>query len=56
LIDVKLEVLSKYFGMKLSIDRGPVTAFMLWVEYNGSAGCPQVKAEGGSGIQPDLVE
>jgi putative SOS response-associated peptidase YedK len=30
--------------------------FMLRVGYNGSAGCPQVRAEGGLAVQPGLVE
>ena len=45
LIDAKLKVLSEYFGIKLSVDRGPVTAFMLRVGYNQSQGARRLRQE-----------
>lgn len=45
LIDAKLKVLSEYFGIKLSVDRGPVTAFMLRVGYNKSQGARRLRQE-----------
>ena len=45
LIDAKLKVLSKYFGVKLSVDRGPVTAFMLRLGYNKSQGARRLQQE-----------
>jgi ATP-dependent Clp protease ATP-binding subunit ClpB len=38
LIAAKLEVLANYFSVSLSIDRGPVTAFLLRTGYNKAQG------------------
>jgi ATP-dependent Clp protease ATP-binding subunit ClpB len=45
LIDAKLKVLSEYFGIKLLVDRGPVTAFMLRAGYNKSQGARRLRQE-----------
>jgi ATP-dependent Clp protease ATP-binding subunit ClpA len=45
LIDAKLKVLSGYFGKELTIDRGPVTAFLLRAGYNKSQGARRLRQE-----------
>jgi ATP-dependent Clp protease ATP-binding subunit ClpA len=45
LIDAKLKVLSGYFGMQLSVDVGPATAFLLRVGYNKSQGARRLRQE-----------
>ena len=45
LIEAKLKVLSKYFGMKLSVDVGPATAFLLRVGYNKTQGARRLRQE-----------
>jgi len=45
LIDAKLSVLSKFFGMELSVDCGPVTAFLLRVGYNKTQGARRLRQE-----------
>ena len=44
-IEAKLSVLSKFFGMNLSVDFGPVTAFLLRVGYNKSQGARRLRQE-----------
>jgi ATP-dependent Clp protease ATP-binding subunit ClpA len=44
-IDGKLRVLSKFFGMELSVDFGPVAAFLLRVGYNKSQGARRLRQE-----------
>jgi ATP-dependent Clp protease ATP-binding subunit ClpA len=45
LVRAKLDVLSRYFGMDLSADTGPVTAFLLRVGYNRSQGARRLRQE-----------
>jgi ATP-dependent Clp protease ATP-binding subunit ClpA len=45
LIETKLKVLSNYFGMKLSVDAGPVTAFLLRAGYNKTQGARRLRQE-----------
>jgi ATP-dependent Clp protease ATP-binding subunit ClpA len=45
LIDAKLQVLSEYFDMSLSIDPGPVTAFLIRVGYNRAQGARMLRQE-----------
>jgi ATP-dependent Clp protease ATP-binding subunit ClpA len=45
LIDEKLNVLSKFFGMDLSVDSGPVSAFLLRAGYNRSQGARRLHQE-----------
>jgi ATP-dependent Clp protease ATP-binding subunit ClpA len=45
LINEKMEVLSEYFGKQLSLDHGPVTAFLLRVGYNKSHGARRLHQE-----------
>jgi ATP-dependent Clp protease ATP-binding subunit ClpA len=45
LIESKLQVLSEYFGLELSVDRGPVTAFILRVGYNRTQGARRLRQE-----------
>ncbi|MBV8533395.1 MAG: ATP-dependent Clp protease ATP-binding subunit [Verrucomicrobia bacterium] len=45
LIDAKLKVLSEYFGRQLSVDRGPVVAYLLRVGYNKSQGARRLRQE-----------
>jgi ATP-dependent Clp protease ATP-binding subunit ClpB len=45
LINAKLKVLSEYFGKQLSIDRGPVMAFLLRVGYNRAQGARRLCQE-----------
>jgi ATP-dependent Clp protease ATP-binding subunit ClpA len=45
LIDAKLKVLSNYFGRELSVDCGPVMAFLLRVGYNKSQGARRLRHE-----------
>jgi ATP-dependent Clp protease ATP-binding subunit ClpA len=45
LIDAKLKVLSEYFGRQLSVDRGPVIAYLLRVGYNKSQGARRLRQE-----------
>jgi ATP-dependent Clp protease ATP-binding subunit ClpA len=45
LIDAKLKVRSDYFGMQLSVDAGPVTAFLLRVGYNKFQGARRLRQE-----------
>jgi ATP-dependent Clp protease ATP-binding subunit ClpA len=45
LIEAKLKVLSEYFGMKLSIDIGPLTAFLLRVGFNKTQGARRLRQE-----------
>jgi ATP-dependent Clp protease ATP-binding subunit ClpA len=45
LIKAKLKVLSEYFGRQLSLDRGPVMAFLLRVGYNKSQGARRLCQE-----------
>jgi ATP-dependent Clp protease ATP-binding subunit ClpA len=45
LINAKLKVLSEYFGEQLSVDRGPVIAFLLRVGYNRSQGARRLSQE-----------
>ncbi|MBV8377044.1 MAG: ATP-dependent Clp protease ATP-binding subunit [Verrucomicrobia bacterium] len=45
LIDAKLKVLAEYFGIKLTVDRGPVTAFMLRAGYNKTQGARRLRQE-----------
>jgi ATP-dependent Clp protease ATP-binding subunit ClpB len=45
LINAKLKVLSEYFAKKLSVDHGPVTAFLLRVGYNRSQGARRLSQE-----------
>src|ERR1700722_12959978 len=44
-IDAKLSVLSKFFGIELGIDFGPVTAFLLRVGYNRTQGARRLQQE-----------
>lgn len=45
LIEAKLRVLSIYFGRPLSIDLGPVTAFLIRVGYNKEQGARMLRQE-----------
>jgi ATP-dependent Clp protease ATP-binding subunit ClpA len=45
LVRAKLDLLSHYFEMDLSIDTGPVTAFLLRVGYNRSQGARRLRQE-----------
>jgi ATP-dependent Clp protease ATP-binding subunit ClpA len=45
LIAAKLQVLANYFSKSLSIDRGPVTAFLLRVGYNRTQGVRMLRQE-----------
>jgi ATP-dependent Clp protease ATP-binding subunit ClpA len=45
LIEAKLRVLSIYFGRPLSIDSGPVTAFLIRVGYNKEQGARMLRQE-----------
>lgn len=45
LIKAKLHLLSRYFAMDLSVDIGPVTAFLLRVGYNRSQGARRLHQE-----------
>ncbi len=45
LVNAKLKVLSDYFGKQLSVDRGPVLAFLLRVGYNKSQGARRLGQE-----------
>jgi ATP-dependent Clp protease ATP-binding subunit ClpA len=45
LIDAKLNLLSKFFGMELSVDFGPVAAFLLRVGYNKTQGARRLRQE-----------
>jgi ATP-dependent Clp protease ATP-binding subunit ClpA len=45
LINAKLKVLSEYFGKQLSVDRGPVIAFLLRAGYNRSQGARRLSQE-----------
>ena len=45
LVNAKLRVLSEYFGKQLSVDRGPVLAFLLRVGYNRSQGARRLAQE-----------
>ena len=45
LIEAKLKVLSEYFGRQLSIDRGPVIAYLLRVGYSKSQGARRLRQE-----------
>ena len=45
LIETKLKVLSGYFGRPLSVDRGPVSAFLLRVGYSKSQGARRLRQE-----------
>jgi len=45
LINAKLKVLSEYFGKELSVDRGPVMAFLLRVGYNRAQGARRLGQE-----------
>jgi hypothetical protein len=45
IIAAKLKVLAKYFSRSLSIDRGPVTAFLLRAGYNKTLGVRMLHQE-----------
>jgi ATP-dependent Clp protease ATP-binding subunit ClpA len=45
LIDAKLKVLSEYFGRELSVDPGPVSAFLLRVGFSKSQGARRLRQE-----------
>jgi ATP-dependent Clp protease ATP-binding subunit ClpA len=45
LIEAKLRVLSSYFGRPLSIDSGPLTAFLIRVGYNKEQGARMLRQE-----------
>jgi ATP-dependent Clp protease ATP-binding subunit ClpA len=45
LLAAKLTVLSRYFGRELSVDRGPVSAFLLRVGYSKSQGARRLRQE-----------
>jgi ATP-dependent Clp protease ATP-binding subunit ClpA len=45
LIDAKLNLLSKFFGMEMSVDTGPVSAFLLRAGYNRSQGARRLRQE-----------
>jgi len=45
LVNAKLKVLSEYFGKQLSVDRGPVMAFLLRVGYNRAQGARRLGHE-----------
>jgi ATP-dependent Clp protease ATP-binding subunit ClpB len=45
LINAKLKVLSEYFGKQLSVDHGPVMAFLLRVGYNRAQGARRLGQE-----------
>src|SRR6202166_248173 len=45
LIEAKLSVLSKFFGMEMSVDSGPVSAFLLRAGYNRSQGARRLRQE-----------
>lgn len=45
LINAKLKVLTEYFGRELSVDCGPVTAFLLRVGYHRSEGARRLQQE-----------
>lgn len=45
LIAAKLNMLSKFFGTELSVDSGPVTAFLLRVGYNKIQGARRLRQE-----------
>jgi ATP-dependent Clp protease ATP-binding subunit ClpA len=45
LIDAKLKLLSAYFGKELSVDRGPVSAFLLRVGFSKSQGARRLRQE-----------
>jgi len=45
LIEAKLKVLSEYFGMNLSVDAGPLTAFLLRMGYNKTQGARRLRQE-----------
>jgi ATP-dependent Clp protease ATP-binding subunit ClpA len=45
LVEAKLKVLSQYFGRALSVDRGPVSAFLLRVGYSKSQGARRLRQE-----------
>lgn len=44
-IETKLRVLAKFFGTELSVDSGPVIAFLLRVGYNKSQGARRLRQE-----------
>jgi DNA polymerase III delta prime subunit len=44
-IDAKLKLLSGYFGTELSVDRGPVSAFLLRVGFSKSQGARRLRQE-----------
>ncbi len=45
LMDAKLKLLSEYFETELSVDRGPVSAFLLRVGYSKSQGARRLRQE-----------
>jgi ATP-dependent Clp protease ATP-binding subunit ClpA len=45
LIDAKLKLLSEYFGTELSVDSGPVSAFLLRVGFSKSQGARRLRQE-----------
>jgi ATP-dependent Clp protease ATP-binding subunit ClpA len=45
LIDTKLKLLSQYFGTELSVDLGPVSAFLLRVGFSKSQGARRLRQE-----------
>jgi ATP-dependent Clp protease ATP-binding subunit ClpA len=45
LVDAKLNVLSKFFGMEMSVDSGPVSAFLLRAGYNRTQGARRLRQE-----------
>ena len=45
LIEAKVELLPRYFGMELSVDIGPVRAFLIRVGYSKSQGARRLRQE-----------
>ena len=45
LIEAKVELLSAYFGMALSVDMGPVRAFLIRTGYHKSQGVRRLRQE-----------
>jgi ATP-dependent Clp protease ATP-binding subunit ClpB len=45
LIDAKLMLLSEYFGRRLSVDHGPVSAFLLRVGFSKTQGARRLRQE-----------
>jgi ATP-dependent Clp protease ATP-binding subunit ClpA len=45
LIEAKLKLLSEYFGTELSVDHGPVSAFLLRVGFSKSQGARRLRQE-----------